>query len=256
LSLALAVALVLLADVASSAEQFSQRKFFDDLKKGKAVRLTYDFYVAGKKIGSLSSDVSKNPVKERARNEFLLRSKLNLDFGPIGANRTFLATEQSSIDATGKIQDYAFDTVADGQETHITAKVFDDSVKGHVVTGDAQYKKEIKMAGKPFFIIDNNMIDHWFLLFMMLNCEAEKNYVIEAFFPQSMLNMTMNIRYLGREDLKTTAGKSEGLVYYVDEVSEIMSVTQRGLLVRIEDPVQKLVINLSRLETSDKAGDK
>ena len=114
-----------------------------------------------------------------------------------------------------------------------------------VVKGKETIEQDIELEPDTL-LLANNMIGWFDLMYSTLPLRAGESFNIPAFFPGNLLTMTVTID-VHPEQVNIDIGGKNYKVFICDvpAFKETDYVTKDGLLVKIEIPAQKVIIELA-----------
>lgn len=138
---------------------------------------------------------------------------------------------------------YRVDALVNSEKQTIECRVSEGKAYDVVTVGEKKYEDEINLE-EGTYLMGNNMIGLWALMYKSLQLEVGETYKIPVFFPANFQKFVVDIEVM-RVDTVVVAGKSyEVFVCNVPLFKEIDYVTEDGLLVRIDLPSQNGFIEL------------
>ncbi len=138
---------------------------------------------------------------------------------------------------------YQAEALVNGGKQTIECTFSENKAHDVVTVGEEKYEEEFSLEENTY-LMDNNMIGLWALVYRTLSLEVGQTYEVPLFFSANLSKYTVEIEVLRTETI-VVAGKSyEVFVCNVPLFNEIDYVTKDGLLVRIELPSQNGFIEL------------
>ena len=112
------------------------------------------------------------------------------------------------------------------------------------MVGDKTHEKELSLDPGTK-LLENNMVCWFDLMYRSLLLKTGETYNISAFFPGNFLKLTITIKVKELMEEIIVNGKNyKVFVCDVPMLKEIDYVTEEGMLVKLEVPAQKLVVEL------------
>ena len=224
--LAIAVsAFAVLAATPSSAWPVERRTVGFDGFQGR-----YQFLSDGRPIGS--SEFSYAGPGENGT--FMIYETTNLTGGDydISIEGTLLVT----ADARPVFYNM---TIARGGESRNTVTEFRDGLAFQRADGSAP---SVAPANGESFIIANNMISHWALMFRAIRPGGHDAYLVRLFSPNTFSGFVRTLRVRGSATL-AIGGRDYEAQVYEEEGGNLNYVTSDGLLLKIENPRLEIVLS-------------
>ncbi len=138
---------------------------------------------------------------------------------------------------------YQAEALVDGEKQTIECTFSENKAHDVVTVGEEKYEKEVSLEENTY-LMDNNMIGLWALVYKTLSLEVGQTYTVSLFFSANFSTYMVDIE-VERTETIVVAGKSyEVFVCNVPLFNEIDYVTKDGLLVRIDLPSQNGFIEL------------
>jgi len=95
---------------------------------------------------------------------------------------------------------------------------------------------------KNTFLVSNNMIGQWALIFKALELEEGKTYTVNTFSPNTASSIVGTMTVAGKESITVQGREYQALVITGQGRSKYY-VTQEGLLLKIESPGLEIVLS-------------
>jgi transglutaminase-like putative cysteine protease len=138
---------------------------------------------------------------------------------------------------------YRVDAVVSGEEQRIECTFSDGTAHVAVTAGEKTYEEEITLEADTY-IMGNNIIGLWALVYRSIELEEGEVYTIPVFFPSNFMAVMVEIEVTSTDSIEVAGESYDCFVCKVPLFKEIDYVTEDGLLVRIEIPSQDAVIEL------------
>lgn len=175
---------------------------------------------------------------------YTIISKLNIDYNTLGTPKTL------DLDAVFKIDDNCIpvsckmDALVGEQKQTIDCTFMNDKAHDIVVVGDETHEKEIDLENNTI-LLENNMVCLFDLMYRSLPLKTGETFHVPAFFPGRFLKLTITIEVReNMEEIEVNGKNYRVFVCVVPMLKEIDYVTEEGMLVKLEVPAQKVVVEL------------
>jgi len=193
-----------------------------DLEIGE--EYTYEFYSNGSYIG-----YNKYKVVGKEGENYLIESEVDLGF-TIDAKYT-ITKECVPVH-------YEFVAYVNNEKQTVSCKFTEGNVHEAATKGDQKFEKDIKLE-EGTYLLDNNMIGQWALMFKTIELKTGDSYVIPMFAAQPMKALKIEMKV---GEIEKTEGHD---CYKLDfpEMKYFMYISE-GKLIKMETKDKTLVIIL------------
>jgi len=195
-----------------------------DLEIGE--EYTYEFYSNGSYIGH-----NKYKVVGKEGENYLIESEVDLGF-TIDAKYT-ITKECMPVH-------YEFVAYVNNEKQTVSCEFTEGNVYEAATKGDQKFEKDIKLE-KGTYLLDNNMIGQWALMFKTMELKTGDSYVIPMFAAQPMKALKIEMKV---GEIEKIEGHD---CYKLDfpEMKYFMYISE-GELIKMETKDKTLVIILKR----------
>ncbi len=221
---AIVIVVILFSGCTSEEEQTEPKTL--DLEIGETH--TYEFFMDGNKMGH-----NTYKVVEKEEGTYKIESEVKITT-PI----------QMELDATYTVTEkcnplhYEFVAYVNSEKQTVSCEFTKGRVHEVATKGDNKFEKDITLEPNTY-LLDNNMIGQWALMFRIIELEANMSKSISMFAAQPMKALKITMEVEGTEELK---GYNCDVVNF-PELGYVMYVSD-GTLLQMETKDKSLVIAL------------
>ena len=198
-----------------------------DLEIGE--EYTYEFYSNGSYIG-----YNKYKVVGKEGENYLIESEVNLEKLGLKMNAKYTITKECMP------VHYEFVAYVNNEKQTVSCEFKEGSVHEVATKGDQKFERDIKLE-EGTYLLDNNMIGQWALMFKTMELKTGDSYVIPMFVPQPMKALKTEMK-VGEIE------KIEGYDCYKLDFIELgyYIYVSDGELIKMETKDKTLIIVLKR----------
>ncbi|MEA1993210.1 MAG: transglutaminase domain-containing protein [Euryarchaeota archaeon] len=143
---------------------------------------------------------------------------------------------------------YSVNALVNEEEQTVECEFSEGKAYDTVTVGEEIDEREIALE-EDTYIMGNNMIGLWALMYRSLELKEGESYKISVFFPSRFMKMMVEIEVTGTDIIEVAGESYDCFVCNVPLFKEIDYVTEDGVLVKIDIPSQDAVIELVELES-------
>ena len=200
-----------------------------DLEIGE--EYTYEFYSNGSYIG-----YNKYKVVGKEGENYLIESEVNIS----QANIDLKIDAKYTITKECMPVHYEFVAYVNNEKQTVSCEFTERNVHEAATKGDQKFEKDIKLE-EGTYLLDNNMIGQWALMFKTMELKTGDSYVIPMFVAQPMKALKIEMKVGEIEKIE------EHDCYKLDfpEMKYFMYISE-GELIKMETKDKTLVIILKR----------
>ena len=198
-----------------------------DLEIGE--EYTYEFYSNGSYIG-----YNKYKVVGKEGENYLIESEVNLEKLGLKMNAKYTITKECMPVR------YEFVAYVNNEKQTVSCEFTEGNVHEVATKGDQKFERDIKLE-EGTYLIDNNMIGQWALMFKTMELKTGDSYVIPMFAAQPMKALKIEMK-VGEIE------KIEGYDCYKLDFIELgyYIYVSDGELIKMETKDKTLIIVLKR----------
>jgi uncharacterized membrane protein YhfC len=127
-----------------------------------------------------------------------------------------------------------------GDMKRVVCEFDDGAVTEKITEGNAT--REVRIDASPdSFVIANNMISHWALLFRAAKLEPQNTYIVRIFSPNIGMEIVRSLEISDVQRVKINGHEYEAYVFR-EETGNLNYVTPDGVLLRIENHMLDIVL--------------
>ncbi len=208
----------------------------------------YRFVINDVEFGYTDYRIKKKELYE-GQEAFYVELHLDLDFQKIDVERTATLDAQLYITEDVKPLSYQVEALVNDEKQTIECTFSEGKAHDVVTVGDETYEEEITLEENTY-LMENNMIGLWALVYRTLQLEVGQTYKVPLFFSGNFLKLVVDIEVERIETIVVSGTTYEVYVCNVPLFKEIDYVTKDGLLVKVEAPSQNLFIELTESSAS------
>jgi len=200
-----------------------------DLEIGE--EYTYEFYSNGSYIGH-----NKYKVVGKEGENYLIESEVNIS----QANIDLKIDAKYTITKECMPVHYEFVAYVNNEKQTVSCEFTEGNVYEAATKGDQKFEKDIKLE-EGTYLLDNNMIGQWALMFKTMELKTGDSYVIPMFAAQPMKALKIEMKV---GEIEKIEGHD---CYKLDfpEMKYFMYISE-GELIKMETKDKTLVIILKR----------
>lgn len=226
----IAIAAVLVAQP-NVASQMERRNVNFDGFEGK-----YDFIMNGNRIGYTEFKFGGG-VEYNGQNAFIIEETTNLSSDDY--EMYIEGTLYTTVDAYPLFYNT---TIHKNGEMKNTVCEFRDGLVTQTVSSDNKTTVTQIPAHPDSFIIANNMISHWALMFRAVSLEPQNTYIAHLYSPDIGMEIVRSFEVSGVENIKIK-GRNYEVYVFRENAGNLNYVTPDGQLMKIGNPVLDIVIS-------------
>ena len=198
-----------------------------DLEIGE--EYTYEFYSNGSYIG-----YNKYKVVGKEGENYLIESEVNLEKLGLKMNAKYTITKECMP------VHYEFVAYVNNEKQTVSCEFTEGNVHEVATKGDQKFERDIKLE-EGTYLLDNNMIGQWALMFKTMELKTGDSYVIPMFAAQPMKALKIEMK-VGEIE------KIEGYDCYKLDFIELgyYIYVSDGELIKMETKDKTLIIVLKR----------
>ena len=198
-----------------------------DLEIGE--EYTYEFYSNGSYIG-----YNKYKVVGKEGENYLIESEVNLEKLGLKMNAKYTITKECMP------VHYEFVAYVNNEKQTVSCEFTEGNVHEVATKGDQKFERDIKLE-EGTYLLDNNMIGQWALMFKVMELKTGDSYVIPMFAAQPMKALKIEMK-VGEIE------KIEGYDCYKLDFIELgyYIYVSDGELIKMETKDKTLIIVLKR----------
>ena len=174
---------------------------------------------------------------------YYVELSLDLDFNKINTARKVVIEAFLYITEHVMPLYYSLDALVNTEKQTIECTFVDGEAHDVVTVGGKEYEEKVKLEENTY-LMGNNMIGLWALMYKTLKLEVGETYKIPLFFSENFTKLVVEIEVLRTETIVVGGKSYEVFVCDVPKFKEIDYVTKDGLLVKIDLPSQNGFIEL------------
>lgn len=215
----------------STASQLERRTVTFDGFSGK-----YDFIVNGSLIGTSEFEYSGGMLYN-GENVFIVEETTN--FSTDTYEMYIEGTLYSTVDARPVFYNTTINK--NGQAKIIVCEFGDGSVR-QTETENNDTNVYTRPVSSDSFIIANNMISHWALMFRAASLEPQNTYITRMYSPNIGMDIVRTLEVSDVENITVNDEEYEAYVFR-DQFGNLNYVTPDGVLLRVSNPSLEIVIS-------------
>jgi transglutaminase-like putative cysteine protease len=202
----------------------------------------YRFVINDVEFGYHEYSITKEEPYE-GQEAYYVELLLDLDFNKIDVPR------KAVIDAVLYITDeviplyYHMDALVNAEKQTIECTFSEGKAHDVVTVGEEKYEEVVTLEDNTY-LMGNNMIGLWALVYRTLQLKVGETYKVPLFFSENFTNLVVDIEVLRTETIVVAGESYEVFVCNVPLFKEVDYVTKDGLLVKIDLPSQNGFIEL------------
>jgi hypothetical protein len=202
----------------------------------------YLFHMNGQEMGwQWNQLVASEGVGPGTRYD--LKFTLSLDLGALGQSGKMNMDGKLILTPQGQPLAYQLNVAIGEERQQLMATFAEEKVQATVTEGGRESQHMVPYT-PGIFVVDNNMIGQWGLMLGLLPLTVQDHLLARIFIPQALDEMDIEVEVLGQETLMVNGTEQLTSICHIAPIDEICWVTENGLLVRLEDEKQNLVITL------------
>lgn len=200
----------------------------------EGLRGRYEFIANGENIGYSEYQVTGTTYRGQEAWHMSESTNLSAEGMELGITGSFYMTERA--------EPLYYETgMTLNQEASLVRVEFSpENIRETVEMGNESQELDIRPL-KSTFLVSNNMIGQWALVFRSLELEEGKTYTVNIFNPNTARSIVGTMAVAGRESVTVQGMEYEALVI-AGQGSSRYYVTPDGLLLKIESPGLKIVL--------------
>ncbi len=202
----------------------------------------YRFVINDVEFGYHEYRITKKEPYE-GQEAYYVELLLDLDFNKIDVPR------KAVIDAGLYIREdviplyYHVDALVNAEKQTIDCTFSEGKAHDVVTVGEEKYEETITLEDNTY-LMGNNMIGLWALVYRTLQLKVGETYKVPLFFSENFTNLVVDIEVLRTETVVVAGESYEVFVCNVPLFKEVDYVTKDGLLVKVDLPSQNGFIEL------------
>ncbi len=236
---AMFVALVVLLSVSAAfylaqpatASQLERRPVTFDGFSGK-----YDFIMNDSVIGTSEFEFT-NGLVYNGMNAFAIEELTNLSTDDF--EMVIEGTLYTTVDARPLF--YNSTIILDGRKKQITCEFFGSYVEQTERDGNNTERRKIAVSNDSF-IIANNMISHWALLFRAADLDSQNTYITRMYSPNVGMDIVRTLEVSSVENI-TINGNDYDVYVFSDQFGNNNYVTPEGVLLAVKSDTLEITIS-------------
>ncbi len=203
---------------------------FDGLKG------SYDFIMNGSKIGSTEFEFTGGTEYE-GKNAFVIEETVNL------SGDDYEMYVEGVLYATVDARPLFYNTTIhkNGDERNILCRFGEGFVEQSTTAGNYTDTFHIPYD-EDAFLIANNMISHWALMFRAAKLEPKQTYIAHLYSPDAGMDIARSFEISGVENI-LIKGRNHEVYVFKENTGNMNYVTPQGELLKIGNPVLEIVIS-------------
>ncbi|MBU7016584.1 MAG: hypothetical protein HXS44_03680 [Theionarchaea archaeon] len=202
----------------------------------------YRFVIDDVEIGYTDYRIKRRETYE-GQEAYYVELSLDLDFNKINTARKVVIEAFLYITEHVMPLYYSLDALVNTEKQTIECTFADGKAHDVVTVGDKKYEEKVNLEENTY-LMGNNMIGLWALMYKTLNLEVGETYKIPLFFSENFTKLVVEIEVLRTETIVVGGKSYDVYVCDVPKFKEIDYVTKDGLLVKIDLPSQNGFIEL------------
>jgi hypothetical protein len=196
----------------------------------------YDFILNGSMIGQSSLEYA-GVTEYEGESAFVIEEATNLSSA--GYDMYIEGTLYTTVDARPLF--YNTTIRKNGDSRNILCAFGNGTVVQTVTQGNATETKNIPVSPDSF-IIANNMISHWALLFRAARLEPKSTYIAHLYSPDAEMEIVRSFEVSDVQDVKVKGRSYEAYVFR-ESTGNLNYVTPGGDLLKIENPLLEIAMS-------------